>query len=97
MRPSQAAQKISDIALRVRMSSAPDRKRVAKALKRLAGEIDPSPSQLFSQALLHGFDLKRSLEEAMTEIERVGAQAGLDATIIEDAKIYAQHNYHYYT
>ena len=69
--PSQIANHLAGVVTRINNSKRPDRSRVAAELRRVAAELDPlTPSQICSQALLHGL-MEGPPEDLATQIAKV--------------------------
>ena len=61
-----------------------------------AGQGETTPSQLFSQALLHGFDLTSDVVTAIGEVRRVGRELNLPPDVVEASMAYTVAKYKYY-
>jgi len=55
-----------------------------------------TPSQVFSQALLHGWDFNLPVEEAIMKVREIGAELNQSEDIVANAVAYTTAKYDYH-
>jgi hypothetical protein len=94
--PSQIASHLASVVTGINNSKRPDRSLVAAELRRVAAELDPqTPSQVCSQALLHGLATE-SPEDLATQVAKVRqycADNGIDQVKCQEAVGYLTQAY----
>jgi hypothetical protein len=98
MSPLQVAKALSDIIAGIRNGNVISRMKVAGHLRKIANEISFEPSQLFSQVLLHGFDLSQPIDKALQALDEYIVKNNItDADLIERATQFTERNYGNFT
>ena len=91
MKPVKVAQQLAEIASKVLSARNPSRRRVAAELRRMAALVDPTPSQIFSQAAMTiGSPDEYTVPAVMAVIDKFCADRGIDSSTCEKAKRYAE-------
>ena len=81
--PSQVSKQLVEIASMAEAGH--DRRKVVKGLKKVLAAVDPTPSQVFSQAILHGPYSDMDLDMAVSKVQEYGNSMGLDPNLIAKA------------
>jgi hypothetical protein len=95
-KPSQIANHLAGVVAKINNSKKPDRSLVASELRRVAAELDPlTPSQICSQALLHGLMVEppEDLATQIAKVKQYCATNGIDPALCQAAVEYLTQAY----